>query len=394
VFNDIDVASAAFKRAPYDVLRRMRDEQPILEVKAGRRRIWLVTRYDDVSALLKDDRFVKDQTKVTGAAPWVPPFARPLSRNMLDVDEPDHRRLRALVAQAFSGRMVQAMRARTEALVEELLAQAGERGHIDVVADYAVPIPATIIAHILGVPPEDRRRFQRWTNFIVKADTSSLAVLMALPSVLGMVRYLRRLVARKRAQPADDLTSALIAARDGSDSLSEGELLAMIFLLLIAGYETTTNLIANAIFHLTEDHEQRDRLIAEPELAPSAVEELLRYDGPLLTATERFTVAPTLLGGTLIPKGAVVYAALGSANRDERVFAEPDRLDLGRKPNRHLSFGDGAHFCAGAALARMEAAIAIPAFLKRFPRAARSGAVRWKGGIMLRGVERFPVRVR
>jgi cytochrome P450 len=393
VFDEIDVASAAFQNNPYPIFRRMRDLEPILKVKVGRRPIWLVTRYDDVASLLKDTRFVKDQAKVAGSIPWVPAFARPLARNMLDVDEPDHRRLRALVGQAFSARIVESIRGRTEALVEQLLEQTSERDRIDVVADYAVPIPTTIIAEILGIPVEDREPFRRWTKVIVVGDTSALAMLRAMPAVLGMVRYLRRLVSQKRVHPGNDLISALIAARDGNDSLSEDELLAMIFLLLVAGHETTTNLITNALYHLSENREQRERLIAEPDLAPSAIEELLRYDGPLLTATERYTVEPTVLSGVTIPKGAVVYGAITSANRDERVFAEPDTLDLARKPNRHLSFGDGPHFCAGAALARMEAQIAIPAFLARFPywRPPENWMPRWKGGIVLRGMDTMPL---
>ncbi len=389
MFEDVDIASTAFKRDPQSIFRRMRDEQPVLQVRAGRRRIWLVTRYDDVVQLLKDDRFVKDQAKVSGAAAWVPAFARPLSRNMLDVDEPDHRRLRALVSQAFSARIVLAMRSRTEALVEQLLAQASRRDRVEVVADYAVPIPTTIIAEILGVPEADRERFHRWTSSIVVADTSGLAMVRALPAVWQMVRYLRRMVSQKRSHPGDDLTSALIAARDGNDSLSEDELLAMIFLLLVAGHETTTNLIANAIFHLSKNHEQRELLMASPELAPAAIEELLRYDGPLLTATERYTVAPTVVNGVTIPKGSLVYGAIASANHDERVFANPHLLDLTRKPNRHLSFGDGPHFCAGAALARMEAQIAIPAFLRRFPdwRPPANWTPRWKSGLVLHGLE-------
>lgn len=395
LFDTVDVVSPGFKRDPFPILRRMRNEQPIVQVRAGRRPIWLVTRHDDVVTLLKDNRFVKDQAKVTGSVPWVPAFARPLSRNMLDVDEPDHRRLRTLVSQALSARVLQAMRLRTTELVAQLLDHAAARGRIDVVADYAVPIPTTIIAEILGVPESHRARFHRWTEVIVAADSSSLAMLLAFPAVLAMVRYLRQLVAQKREQPGEDLISALIAARDGSDRLSEDELLAMIFLLLVAGHETTTNLIANAIFHLSTEHAQRERLIADPTLAPSAVEELLRFDGPLVTATERYTLAPTAIGDTVIPKGAVVYGAIASANRDERVFTSPDVLDIGRKPNRHLSFGDGAHFCAGAALARMEAQIAIPAFLGRFPNSRRADdwTPRWKGGIVLRGMRALPMQL-
>ena len=171
----LDIASPAFKQNPFSAFRRLRDEDPVAEVRAGQRRIWLVTRYEDAVALLKDTRFVKDQSKVTGRVPWVPKFARPLSRNMLDVDEPDHRRLRTLVTQAFSPRVVQAMRSRTEALVDELLTAMSRKNEADIVADFAVPIPTTIIAEILGVPSQDRMRFHKWTNAVVAADTSSVA---------------------------------------------------------------------------------------------------------------------------------------------------------------------------------------------------------------------------
>ncbi len=389
----VDIASRAFKQDPHAHYRVMRRQAPIARVLVGRREAWLVTRYDDVARLLKDDRFVKDPSKQRGGEPWVPGFARPLARNMLDVDEPDHRRLRALVTQAFTPRIVQGLTARVEALAGELLDRAEKRGRFDLIHDYAIPIPTTIIAEILGVEPGDRGRFHRWTRAIVVADASNMAMVRALPALLGMIRYLRRLVRTKREMPGDDLTSALVAARDGNDRLSEDELLAMVFLLLVAGHETTVNLISNGVLRLIEHPDQRDRLLADPALAPSAVEEILRFDGPLLTATERFTLAPTELAGVTIPAGGKVYGAIASANRDERAFDEPDVFDIARTPNRHLSFGDGPHFCAGAALARMEGRIAIPAVLARFPamKLARDRPLVWKGGVVLRGLESMPV---
>ena len=389
----VDIASRAFKQNPHHFYRTMRREAPVVRVRVGRRHAWLVTRYEDVARLLKDDRFVKDPSKQRGGEPWVPAFARPLARNMLDLDEPDHRRLRALVSQAFTPRIVQGMSARVEALAGELLDRAEERGRIDLIRDFALPIPTTIIAEILGVEPDAQDRFHRWTQAIVVADSSNAAMVRALPALFRMVRYLRRLVRAKRETPGDDLTSALLAACDGNDRLSEDELLAMIFLLLVAGHETTVNLISNGVLRLIEHPAQRERLLADPALAANAVEETLRFDGPLLTATERFTLDPTELAGVTIPSGAKVYGAIASANRDERAFDRSDLFDIARTPNRHLSFGDGPHFCAGAALARMEGRIAIPAILARFPamRLANDRPLTWKGGVVLRGLESLPV---
>ena len=391
----VDIAGQAFKQDPHAFLRAMRCEAPAVPIRVGRRPAWLVTRYDDVARLLKDDRFIKDWSKLPSGVPWIPPFARPLARNMLDLDEPDHMRLRTLVSQAFTPRIVESMRPRVEALVEELLQKAASRVRIDLICDYALPIPTTIIAEILGVEPEAQNRFHRWTKIIVVADTSALAMARALPAVLAIIRYLRRLIERKRRYGGDDLTAALVAAHDGNDRLSEDELLAMLFLLLVAGHETTVNLIANGVLRLVEHSAERDRLVGDPTFANGAVEEILRFDGPLLNATQRFTLEPIEFAGVKIEAGAAVYAGIASANRDERAFDEPDRLDITRTLNRHLSFGDGAHFCAGAALARMEGRIAIPAILARFPklRISMDRPLVWKRGAVLRGLESLPINL-
>jgi len=391
----LDITSPGFKRDPFPALAQLRAEAPLSEVRAGRRKVWLVTRYEDAVALFKDDRFVKDRSKVPGKGlPWMPAFVKPLSRNMLDLDDPDHRRLRALVSQAFTPRLVEAMRERTLRLTHGLLDEAAARGGMDLIADYAMPIPTTIIAEMLGVPAADRHKFHRWTGAIVAADVSPAAMLRALPAIIAFLRYLRRLIADKRAAPSEDLLSALVMAADETgDRLNEDELVAMAFLLLVAGHETTVNLIGNGALALMQHPDQFELLAANPGLRKSAVEEFLRFDGPLVSSTERFTTADTEFGGTIVPAGATVYAALASANRDEDAFEHPDRLDLGRSPNRHLAFGDGMHFCAGAALARMEAQIAIGELITRFPaiRFAAGEDLVWKGGIVLRGLKSLPV---
>jgi cytochrome P450 len=391
-----DFASPAFKRDPFPILARMRASCPVARFSAGGEKApWLVTRHADVVALLKDERFAKDMENVPGARlPWTPAFARPLLRNMLDLDEPDHRRLRALVQKAFTPQMIEPVSARILALSTALLDQASRSGKIDLVRDYAAPIPTIIISEMLGIPAADRAHFQRWTTIIVAADASQWAIVRAVPAIWRFMRYLRRLIAAKRRQPADDLLSALILARDGDDRMSEDELLAMAFLLIVAGHETTVNLIGGGILTLLQNPEQAERLLAEPVLIKPAVEELLRFSGPLMTASPRFARTDLDLAGTHIPGGGLVYASLASANRDAAAWDRPDELDIARNPNRHLAFGDGPHFCAGAALARAEAQIAILEFLRRFPRARVAGPLEWKPGILLRGLKALPLDLR
>ena len=393
---DVAFARPEFKRDPYAAYRRLRDETPVASVVLpDRRKAWLVTRYADVAAVLKDERFVKDPSRAaTGKAPWTPSFFRPLTRNMLDLDAPDHTRLRGLVHKAFTPRLVDRMAERILALTEGLLDAATRRGRMDLIRDYALPIPATIIAEMLGVPAEDRHRFQRWSNAMVSASPSGWGMLRAIPGALGFMRYIRRLIHSRRKLAGDDLVSALVRAEEAGQTLDEDELLAMIFLLLVAGFETTVNLIGNGTLALLEHPAEMRRLREDPSLLPRAVEELLRYDGPLETATERYAIEDVTIGGATVPRGALVYAVLASANRDERQFPDPDALDLTREPNRHLAFGLGVHYCLGAPLARLEGQIAFGALLRRIPDlrlAVPRAELRWRPGLVLRGLASLPV---
>jgi cytochrome P450 len=399
-----DLASPAFKANPYPFYARLRTEAPVWRVTLGdRRTAWLITRYEDVARVLKDDTFAKDKLNAMdpeqrAKTPWVPGFLEPLERNMLDLDDPDHLRLRALVSKAFTPRLIERLRGRIEALCEELLdAMERERkrkGGTDLVAGYALPLPATVIAELLGVPAEDHARFHSWSNRLVSVS-SGRDMLRALPAALSFVRYLRKLVERRRADPDDDLITALIRAEEAGDKLSEDELLAMAFLLLVAGHETTVNLIASGTLALLEHPEQTERLRRDPSLVKPAVEELLRYTSPVEMATERYARQDAEIGGRRIPRGGLVLAVLGSANRDERQFEDPDVLDLARDPNRHLAFGrGGVHHCLGAPLARMEGQIALSAFLRRFPGARLAMApesLHWRRGLFLRGLEKLPL---
>jgi cytochrome P450 len=399
-----DLASPAFKANPYPFYARLRAEAPVWSATLrDRRTAWLVTRYEDVAGVLKDDTFAKDKLNAMDSeqrakTPWVPGFLKPLERNMLDLDDPDHVRLRALVSKAFTPRLIERLRGRIEALCEELLdAMERERkrkGGTDLVAGYALPLPATVIAELLGVPAEDHARFHSWSNRLVSVS-SGRDMLRALPAALSFVRYLRKLVERRRADPDDDLITALIRAEEAGDKLSEDELLAMAFLLLVAGHETTVNLIASGTLALLEHPEQTERLRRDPSLVKPAVEELLRYTSPVEMATERYARQDAEIGGRRIAGGGLVLAVLGSANRDERQFEDPDVLDLARDPNRHLAFGrGGVHHCLGAPLARMEGQIALSALLRRFPGARLAMApesLRWRRGLFLRGLEKLPL---
>jgi cytochrome P450 PksS len=286
------------------------------------------------------------------------------------------------------------MRARAEQLSNELLDTVQARGCMDLIREYAMPLPTTIIAEILGVPAADRHAFQRWSNALIAASESPLFALRALLPIMAFLRYIRKLVRARRANPADDLVTALVRAEEAGDQLSEDELLAMIFLLLVAGYETTVNLIGNGTLALLQHPDQLAKLRADPALIGSAVEELLRYANPVTTTTDRYAREDLTIADTMIPRGALVILVLASANRDERQFANPGMLDITRAPNKHLTFGWGAHFCIGAPLARLEGQIAITTLLRRCPDlrlAASPATLRWRPGLEMNGLKALPV---
>ena len=395
-----DLASPRFKADPYPFYARLRAEAPVWRTKLpDKRTAWLVTRYEDVAGVLKDERFAKDPLNAQSPEqraerPWVPGFLEPLEQNMLDLDDPDHRRLRSLVSKAFTPRLIERLRGRIEAICRELLDIMEREGRTELVRDYALPLPATVIAELLGIPAKDQRRFHRWSNRIVSIS-SGRDVWRALPAALAFVRYLRKMSERRRLLPEDDLMSALVQAEEAGDRLSQDELLAMSFLLLVAGHETTVNLIASGTLALLEHPDQLEKLQGHSQLIKPAVEELLRYTSPVEIATERYARRDLRICGTTVPRGELVLAVLGSANRDEQHFEDPDTLDLAREPNRHLAFGrGGVHHCLGAPLARMEGQIAISALLKRVPTLhldVDPASLHWRRGIFLRGLQRLPL---
>jgi cytochrome P450 len=394
-----NIVSAEFKANPFPFLASLRTSRPVyLTWLPDKTPVWLITRYADVTALLKDERFVKNRrTAMTPEQlrkmPWVPPMFRPLERNMLDLDAPDHTRLRALVHKAFTPNLVGRMRERVQTLADELLDRVMYDGEMDLIKDYALPLPMTIITEILGVPARDHHKFHKWSKAVV-ALTSPKATMRVIPNVWMFIRYLRQFFKMRRRDPRDDLATALIQAEEAGDKLSEDELLAMVFLLLIAGHETTVNLIGNGMLALLENPDAMNRLRREPGLIKTAVEEMLRYTSPVLMTTERYAREEVNLHGLTIPRGGMTLGVIGSANRDESVFENADELDITREPNKHLAFGQGIHFCLGAPLARLEGEIAINTLLRRLPDLHLSVApesLRWRPSMVLRGLESLPV---
>ncbi|WPB79165.1 cytochrome P450 [Archangium violaceum] len=396
-----DFKSQRFKANPYPLYARLREEAPVFRIKAPGNEVgWLVTRYEDVAQVLKHGGISKDRLGSMSEAqrakmPWFFKFFTPLVQNMLSRDPPDHTRLRALVHKAFTPKYVERLRARVQALSDSLLDAAARKGSMDLVEEFAFLLPVTIIAEMLGVPPGDYRKFQHWSNRVV-SNTDMTDVLLSVPSVVMFTRYLRKLIAQRRTSLGDDLLSALIQAEEAGDKLTPDELVSMAFLLLVAGHETTVNLISGGTLALLQNPEQLERLRKEPDLIGPAVEELLRYASPVEVSTERVTREDITVGGVTIPRGDLVFAVLASANRDERQFKDPNTLDLGREPNKHVSFGLGIHYCLGAPLARLEGQIALQTLVNRFPNLRLSKpaeSLKWRTGVLMRGPKQLPVKL-
>jgi cytochrome P450 len=381
---------------PHRLLADLREAGPVhrVELLAGMP-VWLVTRYEDVRAALSDPRLSNDP----GHAAELPPGAVRgdlISRSMLGADPPRHTRLRRLVSREFTARRVEALRPRVQEITDALLDRITPRGRADLVAEFALPLPVTVIGELLGVPEDERDRFRTWTDemldrpFDVRRDQARVQAARA-----RMHGYLTELVAAKRAFPADDLLSALVTTPEDGEQLDEEELLAMTFLLLIAGYVTTVSLIGTGTLALLQEPGQLRRLTEDPTLVPAAVEEMLRFDGPVHPGVSRFAREDLEIAGTRIRRGDTVLLAVASADRDPRRFEAPDRLDVGAADGAHLAFGHGAHYCLGAPLARLEGQVAFTALLDRLPGLALAvppGQLRWTGGGgVLRGVAELPV---
>jgi len=411
---------AAFKARAFPVYAAMRANGPVARVELSDGQIlWLVTRFAEASEMLKDhERFANDPLSALTEEEYAQLFQQLtddltpeqqelaaetdeiLSRNLLGVDPPDHSRLRRLVAIPFTPRYIESLRPRIEAIAANLLdaieARARGTGHreVDLIDAFAYPLPLTVIAEMLGIPQVDREKFREWSQAAVSFTPADPANPALTAMMIEFVRYLRQLAAEKRVHPADDLLSGLVRAEAEGDKLSENELLAMIFVLIVAGHETTVNLIANGLLALFDHPEQYERLRADLSLVPVAIEEMLRYAGPVEMSLTRWVRQDTELGGVHLRRGGQIVALLASDNRDERQFPDAETFDITREPARNLAFGTGIHACLGSALARLEGQVAFAALLSRLPDLALAiprDAVEWRAGTFLRGLTRLPV---
>jgi cytochrome P450 len=412
--------SAEFKERAFKAYAAMREKGPVAGVTLPTGGpIWFVTRYAEAMALLKDDeRFVNDPSNALTEEEYALLFQQAtehltdeqqqmaaqtdeiLRRHLLGVDPPDHSRLRRLVAIPFTPKYIEGLRPRVQAIADTLLdavqARADEtrRREMELIGDFAYPLPLTVISEMLGIPLADRDKFREWSQAAVSFTPDDRANPEVTAKLIEFIAYLRRLVAEKRSNPGDDLLSGLVLAEAEGDKLSENELLSMIFLLIVAGHETTVNLIGNGMLALFENPEQHARLQEDPNLLKTAIEEMLRYYGPVEMSLTRWVRQDTELGGQRMRRGEQLMALLASANHDGEQFPNPEVFDISREPNRHAAFGTGIHSCLGATLARLEGQIAFATLLSRLPDLALAiprDEIRWRDATFLRGLTQLPV---
>jgi cytochrome P450 len=399
-----DLYSDDFRTRTYATFARMREHDPVLRQPGidGALPIWFVTCYDDAEAVLLDDaRFVRDprlalsSERLAEFDAGLPESMAFIDSNMLNRDGDDHRRLRRLVSKAFTPRMIEQLRPRIQEIADELIDPVAADGEMELVSAFAFPLPITVIAELLGVPPADRDRFREWSDAIVRPALAADELERFGRLMTAFVEYLHALFEERRREPGEDLVSALVAVEDGGNTLSEEELSSMVAILIVAGHETTVSLIGNATLALLTHPEQRAAIERDPSLLPRAVEELIRYDGPVERTLVRWASVDVELRGQTIRRGDPVIVVLGAADRDPERFEAPDTLDLAAERDaRHLGFGRGPHFCLGAPLARLEAEIALETLFRRLPGlrlAVPEEKLRWRPVPLFRSLVALPV---
>ena len=394
------VFTYAARQNPHVLYEQMRREMPVAPILGPQSGFvfWVLTRYDDCMAALKHPQLGRDHLRLPedlankfGGKPigvWAA-----INRHMLNLDPPDHTRLRGLVHKAFTPALIETMRARTQSVADSLIDRIQARGdhHFDMISDFGFPLPITVIAELLGVPTSDQDEFRRWTKTLVFGTDEAESAAAAFEFVM----YINNLIEEKLARPQPDLLTNLLHAEEAGDKLDREELLSMIFLLLVAGHETTVNLIGNGMLALFNHPDQRAKLQAKPELIRTAVEEMLRYEGPVDQAMWRIAIENLSIAGIEIPQGDIVTISLYAGNRDPEVYENPNTFDITREPNKHLGFGNGIHYCLGAPLARMEGAIAINTLLARLPHVQLASGMHdrleWSESTLLRGLKSLDV---
>ncbi|WP_214482193.1 cytochrome P450 [Bacillus sp. SM2101] len=401
VFN---LYSKEYQLNPYPTLSYFREHDPIHEFmfKYGKREVrsWLVTRYDDILTLFKDERITKNiQNLMSKEEIKQKSKIKEIDyiiNNMLSKDPPDHTRLRSLVHKVFTPRMIERLRTRIEDISENLLDNLELNSDVELMEDYAVPLPIIIISEMMGIPVEDRNKFRKWSNAITDVSNGTEEIEKLNSSIQEFVNYLEKIIEERKKSPKDDVISGLVMAKEEGEKLSKNELLSMLFLLIVAGHETTVNLIGNGMLALLQNPEQLAKLREHPENMKTAIEELLRYTNPVELATSRYALEDFIFQGKEIKKGDMIFLGLAAANRDPKYFNDPEKLDITRKENKHLAFGHGIHFCLGAPLARLEANIAINALINRFPNIKLNVSeedIQWRHSEILRGLVQLPIKL-
>ncbi|MDZ4619956.1 cytochrome P450 [Bacillus cereus] len=395
----INLASAQFKEDAYEIYKESRKKQPILfvnQVEIGKE--WLITRYEDALPLLKDNRLKKDWTNVfsqdTKNMYLSVDNSDHLTTHMLNSDPPNHSRLRSLVQKAFTPKMIAQLDGRIQRIADDLISNIERKGTLNLVDDYSFPLPIIVISEMLGILKEDQAKFRIWSHAVIASPETPEEIKETEKQLSEFITYLQYLVDIKRKEPKEDLVSALILAESEGHKLSARELYSMIMLLIVAGHETTVNLITNTVLALLENPNQLQLLKDNPKLIDSAIEEGLRYYSPVEVTTARWAAEPFQIHHQTIQKGDMVIIALASANRDETVFENPEIFDITRENNRHIAFGHGSHFCLGAPLARLEAKIAITTLFNRMPELQIKGnreEIKWQGNYLMRSLEELPL---
>ncbi|MGH8981793.1 MAG: cytochrome P450 [Acidimicrobiales bacterium] len=397
----VEVLSSARRADPYPGYAALRESRPVWRATE---RFFVLSRHRDCAEVLRDPRFghaegdeVEERRRAAGMLGGGRDGAPPPMRSFLGLNPPDHTRLRRLVSRAFTPRRVDELAPQVRQIIEELLLGIGDAGSVDLVDEFASPLPVRVICELLGVPRGDRQRLVEWSHALAKGLDPGFLVSDAARVAQARAReefaaYLVGEIAERRHAPGQDLLSALVTTHDSGDALTEAELVATSILLLVAGHETTTSLIANGMLALLRHPDQLEQLRARPELAGSAVEELLRFDSPV-QLTVRMALGDASVGDVGVPAGSFVLLLLGAANRDPDVRPDPDRLDIARTPNVHLAFGQGIHFCLGAPLARLEAKLALERLANGVGEIRLAGTPLWKDTAVLRGVRHLEVEM-
>jgi cytochrome P450 len=403
LYANLDLSSLEFKQNAYEIYNELRKHDPIHEhIMPNGQRTWLITRYSDAVEALKDNDGITKRVYSL----YPERFASLLPEkelnlvggHMLYSDPPDHTRLRSIAQKAFTPKVIKGMTDEIQRITNDLLDIIQEKDSMDVIEDYAFPIPVTVISNMLGIPEEDHILIKKWSDDYMTASNNYANLKVIYPSLHAFRVYLEDLIADRKKNPKSDLTSLLVQASDNGDKFTIDELVATIFVTIVGGHETTGSLISNGLFALLENPDQMQLWKNDPSVAPTGIEEFLRYYSPLEFATTRLAARDFTWHNKNITKGDYIFVGLAAANRDPEQFENPDCLDITRKKNKHIAFSNGVHFCMGSQLARLEGIIAFNTLLQRFPNLHINGSLgelKWKKGtVVARGLEQFSVQLR